>query len=175
MNRMLAIFLALSLGANVGLVLRVLDAPPAAQHLRRPHRGGKPFLDRALDHHLERLSADLALRAEQQAALREAHGVLFPSIRRTHQAIEQQRDAVARAFAEEVGTPGAFRARVQGLQQTQALLDSLLTEVLLAEVAVLDPDQRAGYIEISPWSRRYQKPPPGSGSSPLPPKGGLPH
>jgi len=112
MNRMLAIFLALSLGANVGLVLRVLDAPPAAQHLRRPHRGGKPFLDRALDHHLERLSADLALRAEQQAALREAHGVLFPSIRRTHQAIEQQRDAVARAFAEEVGTPGAFRARV---------------------------------------------------------------
>jgi hypothetical protein len=74
-----------------------------------------------------------------------------------------------------VGTPDAFRARVQGLQQTQALLDSLLTEVLLAEVAVLDPDQRVGYIEISPWSRRYQKPPPGSGSSPLPPKGGLPH
>jgi len=61
------------------------------------------------------------------------------------------------------------------LQQTQALLDSLLTEVLLAEVAVLDPDQRAGYIEISPWSRRYQKPPPGSGSSPPPPKSGLPH
>ncbi len=161
MSPILAPLLALSIGVNIGLVVRVVRPPEPADRAA-PHAPPPPReLDRMLARHVERMTEDLGLDDQQLAALREAHGTLFPSILETHAHVESLGDDAARAFAEEVNDPDAFRARVGALQGSRARLDSLLTEVFLAEVAILDASQRDRYIRGNPWSRRLEGPPRG--------------
>jgi hypothetical protein len=155
MNRTLVILLTLSISANLGFVVRALHAPADGPQ--------KPKVTQIMDRHLERMTEDLALHTGQQNALQQTHSALFPSLRTAYQNVEEQRDAVTRAFVEAADAPDMFRTRVHALQQARGRLDSLLTEVLLAEVAVLDSNQRIHYIAVSPWSRRYKKPPTGQG------------
>jgi hypothetical protein len=124
------------------------------------------MLGPVMDRHLEQMTEGLGLDSGQQATIRDAHELLFPAIREAHKDVEALRDEAAGIFSRGVGSPDAFRAHVRQLQRSQARLDSLLTEVLLAELAVLDADQRDRYIRISPWSRRPGAPPPKKGPPP---------
>jgi len=176
MARWLLVLLALSVGINVGWAFRSWRATsewqtvgpraPAPEGRPGPGPGARVHLERVMEQHLDRMSEALGLTADQQAALRRVHDALFPGLRDAHRNVEMQRDAAARLFNDQLDDPDAFRRTVRDLQRSQARLDSLLTEVLIGEVAVLDHDQRARYIRNNPWSQRAPGAPPGSGGPP---------
>ncbi len=155
MRRTVAILLALSLGLNAGLVVRACRAPSP---LERRASGQRPTLDEVLERHFERMTNNLELSAQQQTAIREVHETLLPSVREARMRVEASRDAAGNTFRGAVDAPDVFRASVHEIQQARAHVDSLLTEVLLAEMSVLNADQREEYVKASPWSRRLGGP-----------------
>lgn len=165
MTRTLIILLALSVGLNVGLLVRGNgsdELPPPGD--RRP--GGPPVqFEQVMEHHLEQMTEGLSLRDDQIDEIRKTHDALFPAIRASHREVERLRNEAAKAFGVEAD-PDRFRVRVAELSRAQVELDSLLTEVLLGESAVLGPEQRRRYVGHSPWSRRIEEP--GAGSPPPP-------
>ncbi|MEZ4649871.1 MAG: periplasmic heavy metal sensor [Candidatus Eisenbacteria bacterium] len=157
MTRALIILLTLSVGLNIGLLFRTSQGDRTPLPPDRPPVPPPVQFERLMDHHLEQMTNGLGLNGDQQAAIRTAHDRLFPSIRESHREVERLRNDAAAAFGGDVDA-NAFRARVSELSRAQATLDSLLTEVLLAEAAVLDPEQRQQYVKQSPWSRRIEEP-----------------
>jgi Spy/CpxP family protein refolding chaperone len=59
------------------------------------------------------------------------------------------RDLVAQEDVDE----GLIRATITELGQEQAVLDSLVAETMLQEMAVLEPHQRERYLEMFPFER----------------------
>ncbi|MBZ0268585.1 hypothetical protein K8I85_10555, partial [bacterium] len=105
---------------NAGFVIRTLREPEPAVPGARPPQHAKPPLDLIMEHHLERMTEGLQLDEAQRTAIRRAHDALFPAIRDAFENVEALRIEAARAFAEDVGTPDVFRARVLEIQQSRA-------------------------------------------------------
>lgn len=171
MKRILAIALALSVGLNVGFLVRELrEEPPRGP---KPPRGEsrRPSFERIFERHVERVQRELELDDAQVSALRDVHGTMLPQILEAEAWVEELRDEAAHAFTNVDQSPAEFRALVREVQASRARLDSLLTEVLLGEVAALEPEQRERYIRTNPWGRRLDGRPKGDRPSRKPPEG----
>jgi len=172
--------LLLSLGVNIGLGYRLLVSPaddsrpgdairthhdpdcrPSGQWDRdaadrmRFSRGDSSTWCRIMDRRLERIAGRLDLTSEQmevfRSTQRENAAVLLQQRRRIGLIRDHLRGIVARQTVD----PDSVRAIMRDLGGQQARLDSLVTETMLKEMAVLEPGQRTLYLKILPFFRDH--------------------
>ncbi|MBD3335844.1 MAG: periplasmic heavy metal sensor [Candidatus Eisenbacteria bacterium] len=182
--------LAFSLGLNAGLLYVTLaqrgserDVAPAREARgplgERDDRAPPPEgLARVIRDHLRRMTRDLDLDPQQRSAIAAIHEELLPRIAGQRREMRRLRGEVASLYAREEVTPAEFRAKVRQLSNAQARLDSLVTEAMLAEAALLTPEQRRRYVRHMPWGHPLppqhrgppdhppRRPPPGHGREP---------
>jgi Spy/CpxP family protein refolding chaperone len=68
--------------------------------------------------------------------------------------ISEKRDLLHDLVTSEVVDQDQIRAAIAELGQEQAVLDSLVAETVLQEMAVLDPDQRGRYLEVLSFEKQ---------------------
>ncbi len=159
MNRLLRLFLLVSLGLNLGLgwvVMKNLREPerrlPASGRAwrERPAPDDSAAWRRMMHHRLERLSTVLELEPAQAERLQQLQVANGPVVREHRERIE-----AARLRVREAADAGGFdtegvRSALVGLRHAQAELDSLTQEFLMQEFSVMTPPQRARYLELLP-------------------------
>jgi Spy/CpxP family protein refolding chaperone len=163
MKRLLVILLLISVGLNVGLLLRVTDddTPWASdRHDRtagenldhpggegpddgRPRAGRGPGprydgLDLTEDQH-QRISELRGLGRESTGTRREEMHALFGEMKEL--------------LLEETIDPAAVSAVQHRMNQVRAEVDSLVADHLLMELEVMTPEQRETYLNRMPWER----------------------
>jgi len=158
-KKLIYLLLAVSLGVNVGVIAttlvhqttRVPQGPP-------PGPGGREGRDPApsrdprnlVENHVRGITRHLDLDPDQQQAIR---AVLE---RHASQLAEFQRDAasagrrLAEAYAAAAFDPEQILQLTSEASTARSRLDSLSAVVLVAEAAVLSPEQRRKYAEIAP-------------------------
>jgi Spy/CpxP family protein refolding chaperone len=161
-NRVWFLILALSLGLNAGLLYvqtagerPTPDSPPTP----RPHEVGPDRFDDLIQNHLERMSEGLQLNEDQSRRLQAVHRNLLPRMASASRELDGLRRAVGDQYGSPEMDPDRLRGSVQHLNRVQASLDSLVVEAMLAEAAVLSPEQRARYARGMPWGRSGPPPP----------------
>ena len=167
MKRGWLLVLLISLGLNVGLGYRLwqlrCECPPGApaghegrggQHGRRGFAPGDSLRWRDMAEQRVRVLAErLSLAPEQVNALQEVQLRQGRLIHQNRQAVEGFRRDLHAMMAEQALDRPAVRAAMHELGRRQALLDSLVTETVLLEMEILDPDQRAQYRQMMPFER----------------------
>ena len=169
MRKLLFPLLMLSLGLNVGLLYHQFagerGAEPSAQRPPAPRgegwRGGGRELDaeRFVRHRVAILTEALDLDEEQRARVRETLEDLIPRIAERRRSMMETRRSMQEELAGSPLDAEEFRRRRARLNRAQAEIDSLVAEAMLAEVAVLTPDQRSRYLELTPFGDPPGPPP----------------
>ena len=99
---------------------------------------------------LDRISRRLDLTADQRLAFEsiqmEAAGRVGPQL----QLVRGARRDLRRLTLAAAAPDDSLRRAIRLVGQSQAAMDSLVTETLLAELQVLDPEQRRIYLELMP-------------------------
>jgi hypothetical protein len=85
------------------------------------------------------------------AALRELRLGMFTQIQDRRREIRGTRRSLHAACLDSAVEADSVRFYVKRLATLQGHLDSMITETLLRELAVLTPAQRARYLETMPW------------------------
>jgi Spy/CpxP family protein refolding chaperone len=198
MKRIWFLAFALSLGINSGLLYVTLshrgeewtaERRPGArdqeggasgtgrnQTSRRP---GDP--ESIILGHLDRMTRDLNLDDRQRSAIGALHEKLLPRIIAERHDMDSLRKEVTSQYAQSTINPSEFRALVHEVSRAQTRIDSLVTEAMLGEAAVLTYGQRQRYVQESPWGHPLAPPdrPPDEQQGrreegpPRPPSGGL--
>ena len=150
-HRISRLVLIFSLGLNVAFVtlaaVRATDDADEGRALQRvdfsPRWHGRraAFLGRTL--HLE---------PEQRVLLREHLGAMRPELQAARRALFDARNTFRDALRRN-DVPGARQARTR-VSVAQAQVDSLSAEAMLAELAVLRPEQRERYLR---WTMDPQR------------------
>jgi Spy/CpxP family protein refolding chaperone len=158
MKRGWLLLLILSLGLNVGLLLRPLlggppppprfaDAPGDPGGARQDH----PRWDGLAERRLERLAGQLGLDPAQHARLAAIRRAGLEPMAGRRDAVRRARRALLEAYRTDPADTVAVRARLADLGAAQARVDSLVAAVMLREIAILTPAQRGAYLEALPW------------------------
>lgn len=153
MRYLLWILLLISLGLNVGLLVRSQDAPegkpwrhdlvpPEGGHGPGPGFGGDGRRFTGLD--LTETQHDRLM--EMRGRWREDLGPLRAEMR---SGFEEMRDLLREEDIDRERVAGARRR----LAAIRAEVDSLVADHLLEELELLTPEQRERYLERMPWNR----------------------
>ena len=140
-ERLLLIF---SLALNTTLVsLAVVGAREAPRDSRRtePPAGFSP---RWHGQRAARMGRALRLDSGQRASMRSRLGSARPELHAARRQLAQARSEFRETLHQ--GNVGAARIARAEVSRAQARLDSLSAEAMLAELAVLRPDQRERYV-----------------------------
>lgn len=161
MKKIWVLVLLISLGLNVGLGLRLLNSgPPAGGGYVRgrgesTHRSQGRWAHRdSADRHrmfnlrMERLADFLDLNPDQRVVFEKVHEETGRLLMRKRELIAERRELLRELVSREVVDQDQIRASIAQLGQQQAVLDSLVAETLLQEMAVLEPAQREQYLEM---------------------------
>ncbi len=161
--------LLVSLGLNLGLGLRLLGdrrGPDPRSHSRldRESRRGqgrwaeqdstarRNMFSRRMDHIADRLE----LSAEQKEVFRKVHMETGRMLMQKRVLISEKRDLLHTLVTSDEVDQDRIRRAIGELGQEQAVLDSLVAETVLQEMAVLDPDQRARYLEMLSFEKNHR-------------------
>lgn len=198
MKQLWFLALALSLGVNAGLVYIALSnregGPTAGDQSRgavggerrdgdrRGRPGSSDDSESIIRSHLDRMSQDLGLDARQRSAIGAVHERLLPRIIEERRRMDALRGLVTARYSQEAIEPEGFRALVREVSGAQATIDSLVTEAMLGEAAVLTYEQRQKYVRAAPWGHPLAPPVQPTegktetqrGSDLRPPRGGAP-
>jgi len=172
MRRGWLLLFLLSIGLNIGLGYAILErrGQPDTESREFSDRRGRrqgPGRNREvqdarfMERRLNRLVRYLQLDAAQEKEFRQAHDAMRPLIGTSRRSVQQARAQLWAAYREPAAHPDSVRRRVQALASAQGRLDSVITETLLRELAVLDPEQRQKYLASLSWDH-------GTGSLPAP-------
>jgi len=161
MKKIWVLVLLLSLGLNLGLGLRMYSdrGRPGERrgHERgeRSHRFGGRWADRdsvarhqMFNRRLDRMADVLGLDPDQREIFGRVHAETGRLLMRKRIIIAEKRDLLHDLVTSEVVDQDQIRTAIAELGQEQAVLDSLVAETVLQEMAVLDPDQRGRYLEM---------------------------
>jgi len=181
-RKILYLLLAASIGLNAGIIGMTLVHKTKKQGPTPPHGpAGREGRMRAMpsdpstlvDNHIRGITRHLALDPEQQQTIRSILEQYAPQL------IKFQIDAAeaGRGLAEAYAAPDFDPEQIQQLtanaSAARVRLDSLSAILLVAEGAVLTPDQRRIYAEVAPSIHSNpprphpkQGPPPKKGSPP---------
>jgi Spy/CpxP family protein refolding chaperone len=187
MKRSLLIFLAFSLGLNVGLVWyftadrlgsRERHSPPPPVRITAPDEQAATPTDAeaAIEAHLDVLSRDLGLDGGQVAALRALLTKRMPQmahlLRRTTEANRRISDAYGTTALDST----LFRDLVAAASAARTRADSLSSVILLEEARILTPQQRERFAHVAPvmYSTARRDPPPTEPGPPPPRPEGTP-
>jgi hypothetical protein len=146
MRRGLLVLLLLSLGLNAGLLWSRWNAgrDPGSAAWSPPFEGGprhaegRGWAHRRSEALGRRLPLDEARRRELDAAL----SPLEPDLTAARLSLRQARRALGAALHEKALDRDRILTLQREVSQRQAILDSLVTEALLREAAVLRPEER---------------------------------
>ena len=153
--------LLVSLGLNLGLGLRLLGdrggpGPRGSSRLDRESRlthgrwadkdttARKKMFARRMEHIADRLE----LTPGQREVFQEVHQETGRVLMQKRVLISEKRDLLHTLVTSDEVDQDRIRGAIRELGQEQAVLDSLVAETVLQEMAVLDPDQRARYLEM---------------------------
>jgi Spy/CpxP family protein refolding chaperone len=167
MKRGWFLLLALSLGLNAGLAYTVIShrgmcrwapsappmmAPPGPDddHGMPPMRGGVDMGDIARQR-LARVSRWLNLDDRQREGLGAVLEDAMPRIMAQRDSVRDARRRAAAEYVKPVVDSEAIRLSVRRLNTAQARLDSLVSETMAREAALLTPEQRTRYFDAMPW------------------------
>lgn len=167
MRRLLFPLLMVSVGLNLGLLYHQLSASGERQWSRErrlasreSHRREPRELDpsRLVGHRMRQMEHALDLSEAQRATTRAVLERFVPQIVERRRALEDAH----RNLQEELVMPdldvARFRSRVAELNAAQSAIDSLVAEAMLEEAATLTPEQRARYLELTPFGPMMQGP-----------------
>ena len=158
--------LLISLGLNLGLGLRLLgdrggtDGPPVYGRdgkIRRA-QGRWAVQDttarrKMFTRRMERITHMLDLSPEQREMFQQVHTETGRILMQTRVLITEKRDLLHSLVTSDEVDQERIRRAIAELGQEQAVLDSLVAETVLQEMAVLDPAQRARYLEMLSFDR----------------------
>lgn len=171
-KRIIYLLLAVSLGLNVGVITTTLVHRKAGPPPGPPpggggqHPGQHPDPARLVEDQVRGMTRHLDLTDDQQQAIRT---VLE---RHAEEMIELQiaaADAGRRlvdAYAAPGFDPDAFRQLTAETSAARSRLDSLSAVVLVAEAALLTPEQRVMFSKVAPTIHSRPQPPPRPGGPP---------
>ncbi|NCQ34741.1 periplasmic heavy metal sensor [bacterium] len=157
----LIILLLLSVGLNLGLGYRLRrgtaevkeQTPVSLEGQHREFPRGEPdslwqrgMMDRRLRHMTEALN----LRPQQVRALQDIQRQSGGTVRGRGRDLFEMRRRMRELLMTPQPDPDQVRSVIQAMGRRQAQLDSLVTETIMQEMAVLDPDQREAYLEMLP-------------------------
>ena len=167
MKKIWMLVLLISLGLNLGFGLRMLKdrgGPGERRHFSRgeqSHRFQGRWADRdsvsrrdMFNRRMERISETLGLDTAQREVFRRVHAETGRLLMRKRIVISEKRDLLHDLVTSEVVDQDQIRAAIAELGQEQAVLDSLVAETVLQEMAVLDPDQRGRYLEVLSFEKQ---------------------
>lgn len=161
MKKIWILILFISLGLNLGLGWRLMnnaDSGKGTIHSQR-ERGSRTFQGRWADRdsvsrqemfnrRIDRMADTLGLDFEQREVFRRVHTQTGDLLMRKRLIISEKRDLLKDLVTSEEINQEKIRRAIAELGQEQAVLDSLVAETVLQEMAVLSPEQRAGYLEM---------------------------
>lgn len=180
MKRLGWLVLLISLGLNLGLGYRLLTAEGdpdrerprfegRSWHGHGPRPEGRPGPDgppdmaaadrdssrwlRIMAGRLRRVAERLDLTPGQMDVFRRAHQENAAGLLAQRREVERARARLHAVISGGAAEPDSVRHAIQDVGRQQAVLDSLITETMLEELKVLEPEQRARYLEILPVLR----------------------
>jgi Spy/CpxP family protein refolding chaperone len=171
MRRGWFLLLALSLGLNAGLAYTVIAqrhvlrsagpmppmmGPGGAPGPEGPDHPGEMMhppadMQAMARQRLERVSRWLDLDDRQSRGLGAVLEDAMPRIMSQRDSVRAARRRAAAEYLEPVIDPERVRIAVRRLNTAQAQLDSLVSETMSREAALLTPEQRARYFAAMPW------------------------
>ena len=168
MKRLIVILLMISVGLNVGLLLRVTDdgAPWASdRHVRsggedfeRPGadgpRGNDPENGRSGDRQGRNQRYEgLEVTDEQHQRLAALRGLGREGMETRREEMRTLFSNMQELLLDETIDPSAVAAVRRRVDQVRAEVDSLVADHLLMELEVMTPEQREIYLNRMPWER----------------------
>jgi Spy/CpxP family protein refolding chaperone len=165
MKRLWLLILLVSVGLNLGLAWQMWKEGDGTKGLHARHEGrwsknqerhwpakGDSAAWHRMGHErMDRVSSRLELDQEQAEAFRESHAETIHRLGDKRALVRESRDELRALMAEGVIDSTAVRATLHELGRRQAVLDSLVAESFMAELSVLDPEQRAHYLQMMPF------------------------
>jgi hypothetical protein len=106
-----------------------------------------------MERRLNRLVRHLRLDTLQEQEFRKVRGTMLPMIAQRREEVQQARQQLHDACLMPGTPPDSVRLKVRTLAFAQGSLDSVVTETLLRELALLDSAQRQNYLATMPWDR----------------------
>ncbi|MCP4574029.1 MAG: periplasmic heavy metal sensor [bacterium] len=176
-KKLIYLLLAVSFGLNVGMVTTTLmhrKAPggrpgPGPGGGGGPGPGGRPDPGDLVEQHVRGVTEHLGLDAEQQQAIRavlERHAPLMVEFQNQ---VEETGRRLAEAYGASDFDPEIFRRLTAEASDARSRLDSLSAVALVAEAAVLTPEQRRMFARVAPTIHsRPRRQPPRDGPPPAP-------
>jgi len=174
MKQLWFLALALSMGVNAGLVYIALSNREGGSTAgdqsrgaggeerrggdRRGQPGSSDDSESIIRSHLDRMSQDLGLDARQRSAIGAVHERLLPRIMEERRRMDALRGQVTARYSQEAIEPEGFRALVREVSGAKATIESLVTEAMLGEAAVLTYEQRQKYVRAAPWGHPLAPP-----------------
>jgi Spy/CpxP family protein refolding chaperone len=169
MKRGWTLILLVSLGLNIGLGLRLLrpghptgvqdpvaltDPAAAPPSWERPAPGDSTAWSHYMGRRMQHLITRLDLRPDQVDGFRSAQAATGHLLREKRREVFQGRLQLRRMMAEDNADRQVLRQAMVALGRLQAEMDSLAADTLLREMEVLDPAQRAAYLDLLPTDGR---------------------
>lgn len=99
---------------------------------------------------LNRVARRLELTPEQLAVFKSTHQENAAGFLAQRRMVNEAQDRLHSLIIEGTVDPDSVRLAIRAVGRQQAVLDSLITESILGEMEVLNPDQRTQYLQILP-------------------------
>lgn len=161
------LILLISLGLNLGLGIRLLGerGGPGGRGEIRQDRDSRRWKNRWAERdsaariqmhsrRLDRIGDELKLSPQQRASFGRVHQETGGLLMRQRVLISEKREALRSLVADEGINRESIRAIIAELGQEQAVLDSLVAETMMQELDILEPGQRARYLEMLSFEGR---------------------
>jgi len=152
-RRITYLALAVSLGLNAGLLAVTLyhsrppSPPPGAPG---PPPAGPPAPGRLIEDHVRGITQHLGLSVEQQQEIRIVLEKHVPHSIGAQRRIADLTEQLSEAFAAPAFDAAAFQQLARKASAARATVDSAAAVMLVAEAAVLTPEQRVKFAEVAP-------------------------
>ena len=178
MKRFGWLILLISLGVNLGLGYRILNPPADQENFGGRGRDGEfhrgrgrsekgeegPTREKGLrssrrdssswrqlmEGRLNRVAKRLELTPEQLSVFQSTHQENAAGFLAQRRMVNQAQDQLHSLIIEGTVDPDSVRLAIRAVGRQQAVLDSLITESILGEMEVLNPEQRSQYLQILP-------------------------
>lgn len=103
-----------------------------------------------MDGRLHRIAERLKLTPEQLVIFQATHQENAAGFLEQRRKVNEAKDRLHDLIGEGAVAPDSVRLAIQAVGRRQAVLDSLITESILREMEVLNPEQRSLYLQILP-------------------------
>lgn len=168
MNRAWFLLLAVSVGLNAAMLYVQFSSPrtgPAERLERRMERPARPgerggperTYAHVVERRVERMRNELGLSDAQVEALRAIGAANADSMQDLRESSRSQREAMRELLTAAPIDSAEIRAAGRRLRDIEARIGAMITDNLIREAAVLEPAQRAAYLEMMRFDRRGRR------------------